>query len=1341
MKAFRAFLAVAVLAFASRPVCAAPPHTFEGGVTVFEAEDFSAAIDRSGHAWIFTNVTAAFSSNGYMEATPNTGANFNVTWTTTSPELQHDVIFRDTGTHYVWVRMYASAGADDSIHAGIDGATGAASHIVLTAYGTWVWTNGTSGGGIASIDAASTGSHTVSLWMREDGAQIDRVAIVTTNDFKPRKGNAWHIPDNAQPAGYTMRTPTTAIYSNTPVLIFNGNQYQGGGEQGNQLQTGCTLYYKNALSNGWIALPMYFHATSGNDLHYSNAIPANTFAAGDVVQYYLKIPYSDHLPTYLYASNGSSFATELETVAQANPFSYTVLEPAAGQGYPSPDDWRNENIYFIFLDRFNDGDASNNNSDPQSGYNPTNSRGVHGGDFRGVSNKLDYIKSLGATAIWITPIPKNVGGSTYHGYGAHDFTQVAPHWGSLTELSNMVAGAHARGIRVVLDIVANHAGNRISASGGGWPTYNTNGYNIRWTVATNQYPAPFDSTNYFHKFGHIQSYTDPQQVLGELNGLDDLKTETTHVRTNMAKIYSDWIDKADFDGFRIDTVKHVDIGFWQYFNPALRAHAAARGKTNFFQFGEVFDGSDGKCGYYTGTQAGGAYANDSVVDYPLFFKVNSVFATAAGNTKQIEDRYSGLPGNYATDAQVRLVTFLDNHDQPRFLSSNNANNNTGRLAVALGFLYSSRGIPCLYYGTEQAFNGGGDPNNREDMFAGRFEQGPSIGDNFNQTHPMFQQVQRLNNFRRLYPSLLRGSHNNLWNNPSGPGLFAYARRLGGEEVYVVFNTASSSQTITNRPTSYAPGTKLVNLFNTNESVTVTGSSEIPPVSVPGTSIKMFISAALWQPLNPVVTLQSPAHAASNVVVTTPLVLTFNQAMDTNSVQAALAFTPAKAGSYGWTATNTVMTFTPSFPGWAGSTTYTVRVETGAMGSASGKYLYAPYETFFRTAASAFTDSAPPSVTFTSPAAGSTVTGLVTIAGTATDNVSVAKVEVQLDSRDWVTAGGTSSWSLALNSGHFLNGQHQLFARATDALGNVSTNASLSVTFLNVPGAYEQRIAAGSPSDLTNCDASVWIADRAYGLGSFGFSGGVSGYVANAISGVCAGAQALYQRERYSTPAASFHYVFDCPPGVYETTLLETETWVTSVDERVFNVFIEDQQVLTNFDILATAGAMNVPLEMTFTNVCADGQLDVHFFPVVDNARVSGVRVRKTGEADSDGDGIPDWWMLAHFNHATGQDADNSLATEDADADAMDTLDEYISDTQPTNAASLFRVEAVSTSNGPALMFHGAGGRAYIVQAGTDVVQAAWSDFVTNLAGAGGPITVSDTNGLGRRYFRISVSLQ
>ena len=130
------------------------------------------------------------------------------------------------------------------------------------------------------------------------------------------------------------------------------------------------------------------------------------------------------------------------------------------------------------------------------------------------------------------------------------------------------------------------------------------------------------------------------------------------------------------------------------------------GKPNFFMFGEVYDGSDSKCGSYTGTQSGGPFALDSVLDYPLYFLVNSVFATASGNTQQIENRYNAIPANYDPAAQMRLVTFLDNHDQPRFLSSGNANDNTDRLKVALAFLYTARGVPCLYYGTEQAFNGG-----------------------------------------------------------------------------------------------------------------------------------------------------------------------------------------------------------------------------------------------------------------------------------------------------------------------------------------------------------------------------------------------------------------------------------------------------------------------------------------------------------------------------------------------------------------------------------------------------------------------------------------------------------
>src|SRR5262249_53438981 len=152
----------------------------------------------------------------------------------------------------------------------------------------------------------------------------------------------------------------------------------------------------------------------------------------------------------------------------------------------------------------------------------------------------------------------------------------------------------------------------------------------------------------------------------------------------------------------IDTTKHVDMGFWQTWCPSVHSFAATNGFPNFFMFGEVEDGSDAKCGSYTGTFGGGAYKEDSVLDYPLYFNINSIFASASGPTQPIESHYNAVATDYDTNAQMRLVTFLDNHDQPRFLSQSGAN--TNRLEVALAFLYTSRGIPCLYYGTEQGFN-------------------------------------------------------------------------------------------------------------------------------------------------------------------------------------------------------------------------------------------------------------------------------------------------------------------------------------------------------------------------------------------------------------------------------------------------------------------------------------------------------------------------------------------------------------------------------------------------------------------------------------------------------------
>jgi len=483
--------------------------------------------------------------------------------------------------------------------------------------------------------------------------------------------------------------------------------------------------------------------------------------------------------------------------------------------------------------------------------------------------------------------------------------------------------------------------------------------------------------------------------------------------------------------------------------------------------------------------------------------------------------------------------------------------------------------------------------------------------------------------------------------------------------------------LTNRSTSYTAGTVLVNLLNTNETITITSTPNTPPITVPGTTAKIFVAQSLLKPLDPVVVNQSPTHARTNVSTSAQIVLQFSKSMDTNSVQAAFSVTPSVGGSFTWSALRDTMTFTAGGAGFPGLTTNVVRVGTNATDAVSSNNFYAPFETYFVTAASSFTDTQAPTVFISMPVDGSTVSGPLTISGMASDNIGIQKVELSLDDGDWILASGTNSWSYPLNTANLPNGTHVVSARATDPSGNVSSIDSVAVRFFNTPGDYVLRVSAGDSVDVTNCDSMVWLKDQAYSLGSFGYDGGTAEFVGNAISGVCASAQSLYQNDRASSPSDSFRYLFDCPGGTYETTLLEAETVASGSGQRVFNVFIEGQEVLTNFDIFAAAGGQNIPVTLTFTNLVADAQMEIEFVPVVGSPRVSGVQIRKLADADTDGDGIPDWWMLAYFNHATGQDADQSLANEDADGDGMSNLQEFLAGTDPTDPNSLFRITNIA----------------------------------------------------------------
>ena len=948
----------------------------------------------------------------------------------------------------------------------------------------------------------------------------------------------------------------------------------------------------------------------------------------------------------------------------------TVVAQSASNSF-----WQAQSIYQVITDRYCDGDPANNNAD--GNYNPTGTTSVHGGDFKGLEQKLDYIKALGATAIWISPIVLNASGE-FHGYAGRDFYQVDPHWGSLADLQHLVQTAHQKGLLVIDDIICNHGGDLVYSTDAGYPNFLAPpaGYNLKYR-SSKQYAVPFNTnavnpnlTNIFHNYGAIPDYNTPQHYqLGELSGLDDFRTESPYVRSNMAAVYEYWIQQVGFDGFRIDTVKHVENGFWQSWCPAVHTFAAtnsANPRPNFFMFGEVYDGSESLCGSYTGTEAGGAFMLDSVLDYPLYFAMGSIFGSASAATGGIEGHYLSVGTYYDTNAQMRLVTFLDNHDQPRFLNSSTTN----RLAVALAFLYTSRGIPCLYYGTEQAFNGATDPYDREDMFAGQFKDPGQNGvDSFNMSHPLFKLVAQLNNFRRLYPALTLGSYVGQAYNSTAPGLFAYSRRLGTQEVFVVLNTAGSTQVLPSCGTIYTPGTPLVNLLDTNDIISINGSSQTPSISVPSSSAKIFIAKAQMLSLDPVVSTNYPLHSAGSVPTWSPIILQFSEPMNTNSVQTAFSVSPAVVGSFSWSPDQTTMTFTPNGAGLAGLTDVYVRLTNSAFDSVSGNTLFAPYELMFKTAASSYHDTNPPALAFQMPTNGAVVSGDLQISGTATDDVAVAKVEIQLDNSAWLAAAGTTAWSFNLNSSNFLNGPHLIAVRATDSSGNISLTNSVSVKFFNVPGDYVERISGGNPSPVTDCAGHVWLADTAYSFGQFGFVGGTGGYLNNSISGTCASAQSLYQRERYSTSSGGFYYEFDCPEGIYETTLLEAETWWSGAGQRVFNAYIQGRQVLTNFDIYAAAGGANIPLTLVFTNVITNSELQILFTPVVDNARVSGVQVRKIADVFSNSDGIPDWWRLAYFGHALGSATDLSRGGDDADGDGISNSTEFLHGTNPENPAS------------------------------------------------------------------------
>ena len=513
-----------------------------------------------------------------------------------------------------------------------------------------------------------------------------------------------------------------------------------------------------------------------------------------------------------------------------------------------------ERFYFLMADRFANGSTANDEggltgSRLATGFDPTDKGFYHGGDLKGVTKQLDYIQGLGTTAIWLTPSFKNrpVQGSGdnvsagYHGYWITDFTQIDPHLGTNEDMKALIDAAHAKGMKVFFDIITNHTADVIDYAEQQYSYVSTanepytdaagNEFDPRDVVNSPDFPTLSATTSFpytpvfrstadetvkvpawlndvtlYHNRGD-STFAGESSEYGDFVGLDDLFTENPKVLDGFVDVYNAWVDLG-IDGFRIDTVKHVDLPFWQEFSPSVLDHAKSVGNPDFFMFGEVYDANPA---YLSSFTTSGAL--QATLDFGF---QNNAMAFAQGKpAKNLADFYAA--DDFYTDANsnaYQLPTFLGNHDMGRIAmllkaSSSSDADLMARVRLANSLMYLTRGQPIVYYGDEQGFIGaGGDKDAREDMFATRTEQyanEPVLGgasgskDRYDTSAPLYVQLAALAKLRAAHPALADGAQLTRYA-AEGAGVFAFSRidtgRTKAREYVVAINNDTAPATAT-----------------------------------------------------------------------------------------------------------------------------------------------------------------------------------------------------------------------------------------------------------------------------------------------------------------------------------------------------------------------------------------------------------------------------------------------------------------------------------------------------------------------------------------------------------------
>ncbi|MFI9149238.1 pullulanase-type alpha-1,6-glucosidase [Streptomyces sp. NPDC053367] len=584
-------------------------------------------------------------------------------------------------------------------------------------------------------------------------------------------------------------------------------------------------------------------------------------------------------------------------------------------------DLTREQFYFVLPDRFANGDTSNDRGGLTgtrltTGYDPTDKGFYQGGDLKGLTRRLDYIKGLGTTAIWMAPIFKNQpvqgtganASAGYHGYWITDFTQVDPHFGTNQDLENLIDKAHAKGMKVFFDVITNHTADVVdyeeksygylskgafpyltkdgrpfddadyAAGGQRFPRVDRDSFPYTPKVTSkNKVPSWLNDPRMYHNRGD-STFAGESSTYGDFSGLDDLWTERPEVVKGMEHIYQRWVRDFDIDGFRIDTVKHVNLEFWTQWATALDAYAAKRGRDDFFMFGEVYSADTAVTSPYV-TQG----RLDATLDFP-FQEAARQYASQGGSAKKLASVF-GDDYRYTTDKAnaYEQVSFLGNHDMGRigtFLKQDNPNASDAELLkkdrLANELMFLSRGNPVVYYGDEQGFTGaGGDKDARQPMFASRtadYLDDDQLGTDrthasaaYDTNAPLYRQIRALAELRKANPALADGVQTER-HATDGPGVYAFSRTdaKSGVEYVVAFNNAAEAKTATFATGSAGMG--FTGIYGTDGRLTSDGDKKLTVTVPAGSAVVYKATGRLAAPAGPpTLTLTAPAAGATGTV--------------------------------------------------------------------------------------------------------------------------------------------------------------------------------------------------------------------------------------------------------------------------------------------------------------------------------------------------------------------------------------------------------------------------------------------------------------------------------------------